>query len=141
MIEMLAVAALLFQATAPPATAPAQSEPPAYEGEWLVEVLDHIKVLPESRITMTIRANAVNGAASCNTYRGTFTVQDDVVRVGQLLRTMKACDGPRMSEEGDFFALLQAVVKLEVRAKDTLALTTRDGKVITAKRVGPSSQR
>jgi heat shock protein HslJ len=141
MIDVLALAAFLSQATASPAAPATQAPPAAYEGEWLVEVVDHIKVLPESRITLTIRGTLVSGAASCNTYRGDFTTENDRVRVGQLLRTMKACDGPRMSEEGDFFTLLQAVVKWEVRSRDTLLLTTRDGRVMTAKRVALSSQR
>jgi heat shock protein HslJ len=47
---------------------------------------------------------------------------------------MKSCDAPRMSEEADFFAVLNAVTSYEVRSRDTLALIARDGKTITARR-------
>jgi heat shock protein HslJ len=100
----------------------------------LVQVIDNIKVMPDSRVTIVIRGGGISGAAPCNTYRGSVTVTDREVRVGQILRTMMACDPARMSEEADFFALLNAVTSYEVRSSDTLILSTRAGKSITARR-------
>jgi heat shock protein HslJ len=144
MIAVITLSLLLqVDAHQTPLRAPA-TQP--YEGSWVVEVIDNIKVMPDSRVTMTIRRDAnagsasVSGAGPCNTYRGSFTVDADGVRVGQLLKTMKACDAPRMSEEADFFALLNAVVRYEVQ-KDRLVLTTRDGKSMTARRAPDSSSR
>lgn len=138
MIEVIALSAFLTQAGAvqPRPTPPVLP----YQGEWIVEIIDNIKIMPDSRITMTIRGGTVNdvsaltGSASCNTYRATFTVNDTVVTIGQLLKTMKACDPPRMSEEHDFFSFLSRVVSFEVDGKDTLVLMTREGKRLTARR-------
>jgi heat shock protein HslJ len=47
---------------------------------------------------------------------------------------MKACDGARMIQEEDFFAVLRQVVSYEIRPANTLVLRTADGKTITATR-------
>lgn len=134
MIDIIVLAAWLWQSPPPQSSGQRPGDTPPYEGTWSVEVIDNIKVMPDSRVTIEISGSSITGAASCNTYRGSFTVTDQEVRVGQLLRTMKACDPPRMSEEADFFALLNAVTSYEVRSKDTLVLNTRAGKSITARR-------
>jgi heat shock protein HslJ len=117
----------------------------AYEGVWIVEVIDNIKVLPESRVTLKLEGGAatgmasLSGSASCNTFRGTLTLNiDGGVKVGQVIKTMKVCDAARMSEETDFFLLLNDVVDYEVRS-DTLMLRTSEGKTITARRSTPTS--
>jgi heat shock protein HslJ len=138
MIEVIALSAWLLHADVQPRVSP--SDPPPYEGEWVVEVIDSIKVMADSRVTMNIRAATITGSGSCNTYRGSFTVTGETVRVSQLLRTMKACDPPRMSEEADFFLLLADISSVDVRNRNTLVLTTPGGKSITARRSAPSVQ-
>lgn len=115
-----------------------QPTPLPHEGEWRVEILDNIKVMPESQVTIRIEGSSIRGSGPCNTYQGAWTIGiDQGVKVGPLLKTMKSCDPPRMSEEGDFFALLGDVVGYEVRA-DMLILRTRNGKTITARRATPT---
>lgn len=140
MIEALALSVcLLHAADQQPRANPADAPP--YDGDWIVEVIDNIKIMPDSRVTMTIRGGAITGSASCNTYRGSFTVTGDAIRVGQLLRTMKSCDPPRMSEEADFFLVLSDVSGYDSRGRNTLVLTTPAGKSITARRAtAPSEQ-
>ena len=146
MIEVIALAALLQAAPGHAAASPHQPDPPPYVGEWVVEVIDNIKVMLESRVTIRIEAgstsdvSSISGLAPCNSYRGSFTVgSDSRVRVGQLLKTMKACDPARMSEESDFFAVLNSVVGYDVRADDRLILRSGDGRTITARRAIPPS--
>ena len=134
MFEVIALATLL------------QSGPPSYVGQWSVEMVDHIKVMPDSRVTLTIDAPAggglasISGSSSCNTYHGTFAVHaENVVRVTGLLKTMKACDPARMSEEADFFAILGQAASYELRGTDTLIVRSADGKTITARRSTPPS--
>jgi heat shock protein HslJ len=146
MIEVIALSALLLQASAeqPRVPAPEPADAP-YEGDWIVEVIDNIKVMPDSRVTLTIREGvargvwSISGAASCNTYQGTLRVTDSGVRIGQLFKTMKYCDPARMSEERDFFLLLPDVVGYEVRGEQTLVLRTQTGKAITARRASPTT--
>ena len=132
MLETLTVTALLFHTVANQPARPA--DPPPYAGEWVVDTIDNIKVMPESQVTLRIQQSQVNGLAACNTYRGSFTVDGATVKVGELLKTMKACDQPRMSEENEFLAVLRQVVRYDIRPDDTLVLTTSDRRTIVAKR-------
>jgi heat shock protein HslJ len=144
MIEVLTLTAtLLGQATppSPPQAATTQRELFPYEGEWIVKVVDHITLMPETEVTLVIEGGAISGRAPCNTYRGQVTVTGEAVRVGELLRTMKACDSIRMSEERDFFAVLGAVTRLEVQRGRALVLSTAAGKTITARRREPTTPR
>jgi heat shock protein HslJ len=129
MIRTILFTALLLQA-------------PAYEGEWIINVIDNIPVMPDTHVTLTVRNGGISGSASCNTYNGRLTVvAADRVQIGEILRTMKACDAPSMSQEDDFLSLLKTVVRLEVRPDKTLVLTTSAGKTITATRAGAASHR
>jgi heat shock protein HslJ len=139
MLEVLAFA-LLFQMEAGRPASAAQAGPAPYEGEWVVEVIDKIKVMPDSQVTMKVTRTRISGLASCNTYQGSFTVSEGSVRVGELLKTMKACDGARMIQENDFLAVLRAVIRYEIGRDDTLRLLTGDGKAIVATRA-PSTKR
>ena len=141
MIEALVLAVLFLQAGANQLPVNKQAEPPPYVGEWIVTVIDNIKVMPDSQVTLTLTTTNVSGLASCNTYRGSFTVDGETVKVGELLKTMKACDGPRMSQEADFLSLLRNVVRYEIRANGTLVLTTSNGKTIIAARTAGGSTR
>ena len=135
MVETLAMTTFLLQAAgATRPTTPSQPAPPPYAGEWVVEVIDNIKVMPDSKVTMRIEGQSVSGHASCNTYRGSFTVNGTSVTVGEFLKTMKTCDSARLSEENDFLNLLRHVVRYEVHSRDTLELKTPDRKTIIAKR-------
>lgn len=133
MFDSVLVTLFLFlqAAATPPVSQPA---PPHLQGEWVVEIIDNIKVLPESHVTLRIDGQTVAGRAPCNTYRGTFTVSGTTVEVGELLRTMMACDEARLSEENDFLTRLREVVRYEIKSRDVLELKTSDGKTIVARR-------
>jgi heat shock protein HslJ len=90
--------------------------------------------MPDSQVTMRIEGGTIEGIASCNNYRASVTVSGTSLMVGELLRTMKTCDGARLSEENDFLALLREVVRYEVQSRDILELKASDGKTIVAKR-------
>ena len=133
MIETLVLAAVL-QAGAEQRPLTRQPDPAEYEGRWIVELIETIKVMPDSEVTINLTRGRISGNASCNTYQGGFTVAGNTIRVGELLKTMKACDGARMIQEEDFFAVLRQVVSYEIRPTDTLVLRTGDGKTLTATR-------
>jgi putative lipoprotein len=138
MITAVALSLVLVAPASSQAPIPAP-DPPRHEGEWVVEVIDNIKVMPEARVTLRVQANTVSGLASCNSYRGGVQIVGERIKVGEIMTTMKACDGPRMSEERDFLALLKTVVRLQLRDDDTLLLTNPEGKTITATRAKGSS--
>lgn len=132
MIDALIVAAMLMQV---PRTPP---DPPVLEGEWTVSVIDNIKVMPDAPVTVAFKGVRVTGNSSCNSFQGGFTVSGTSLKTDSILTTMKACDGPRMSQERDFLTLLRRVVRYEIRANGSLVLTTDDGKSMTASRKAAS---
>jgi heat shock protein HslJ len=138
MIEVMLLAGLL-QTQGDQQFASQPAERPEYHGQWLVEVVDNIRIMPDSNVTVNIEGTTISGSASCNTFRGTLTVEDGGIRIRQVLKTMKACDPPRMSEEEDFFRLLNDVNEVEVRSNAVLVLRTPDGKTIRARRAAPRS--
>ena len=139
MITAVALSFVLIASASTQVPGPAPSQTP-YEGEWLVEVIDNVKVMPNSRVTLRVQGRSIYGLASCNTYRSSIEIAGERVNVGEIMTTMKACDGPRMSQERDFLALLKTVVRLELRGNDALVLTTPEGKTMTATRAKGSSQ-
>ena len=131
MIEALALAGWI--------TLQPQPTPAPYVGEWTVEVVDNVKVMSDSRITMHLLRSGIRGVAPCNSYQGNITGDEDGgLRVSSLLKTLKACDSVRTAEEQDFFAILREVTSYEVRG-EILTLRTPVGKAISARRV-PTSQ-
>ena len=112
----------------------AQLREAALEGEWLVEIVDNIKVMPDSLVTITFSGTRVMGQASCNSYTGTYRATADGMKLEGLLTTMRACDDPRMSQERDFLGLLRVISSYEIGSDGTLVLRTSAGKAITARR-------
>ena len=131
MFKAIVLTAMLIQA---PGAAPASQLEAALEGEWVVEIVDNIRVMPESAVTVTLRGTRVSGLASCNTYTRIYTAEGTDVKTDSILTTMKACDEARMSQEREFLSLLRSVVRYELRPKDTLLLINAAGKSISARR-------
>jgi heat shock protein HslJ len=129
MFEVLALAAMLAQAPRAP-----EPDSAAIEGDWMVEVLDNIDVMAAAPVTLSFRGTRVSGLASCNTYIGVATVTGSSIKTESILTTMKACDGPRMSQERDFLGLLRNAVRFELLADGRLNLVTSDRRVLTARR-------
>ena len=110
------------------------TQPPPLEGEWNVEVVDSIKVMPDSRVTIRFQGTRVAGVSSCNSYSGTYTVDGTSLRTSGILSTMKACSPELMSQERDFMFVLRNTARYELQGTDTLVLLTRQGRAITARR-------
>jgi putative lipoprotein len=106
----------------------------ALEGEWVVDVVDNIKVMPDSQVTITFSGTRVMGQASCNSYTGTYRATADAIKFEGILTTMRACDDSRMSQERDFLGLLRATTSYEIGSGGTLVLRSSAGKAITARR-------
>ena len=123
MLHMLILAVVLWQPAAD-----------TLEGEWIIEVVDNIKVVPEAPMTLTIRGSRISGNASCNSYSGGITVDGTNVKVDQILTTMKTCDGVRLAQEREFLALLRTIARYELRPNGALTLISASGKNITARR-------
>lgn len=105
------------------------------EGEWRVAIVDGIKVMPDSVVTLRLQTTRISGLSSCNSYSGVYTLDGRAFKTASILSTMKACSPELMSQERDFLSVLRNAVRAELRGNDTLMLTTADRKTLTATRV------
>jgi heat shock protein HslJ len=131
---LLLVGLVLQAGTPPPAPAVEQADNAALQGEWNVEIIHNIKVMPDSRVTLSFQGNRVAGLASSNTYQGNAAVTGTALKVSGILATMKYCDAPRMSQEKDFLDLLRTATRYELRPDGALVIFNAAGKSMTARR-------
>ena len=122
MIPILVMSLLLFQPQG------------GLEGEWVVEIVNNIKVMPESLVTITFGGTGVMGQSSCNSYTGTYRTTAGGIKFESILTTMRACDDARMNQERDFLGLLREVTSYEIGPSGALLLKTDAGKTISARR-------
>src|SRR5687768_3021243 len=105
------------------------------EGEWRVEMVDNIKVMPDSVVTLRFQRSRVSGLSSCNSFSGGYTLDGTAIKTHSILSTMKACSPELMSQERDFLNVLRNAVAVELPGNDNLVLKTSDRKTVTARRV------
>ena len=80
-----------------------------------MEIVNNIKVMPESLVTITFGGTGVMGQGSCNSYTGTYRTTAGGIKFESILTTMRACDDARMSQERDFLGLLREVTSYELQ--------------------------
>jgi heat shock protein HslJ len=123
MLQFVLALALIWQPVTP------------LEGEWRVDVVDGINVMPDSVVTLRFRGTGISGLASCNNYSGGYSLDGTAFKTTSILSTMKACSRELMSQERDVLYVLRSAVRAELKGKDALVLTTADRKTLTATRV------
>jgi len=88
-------------------------------------------------ITIRFESGQVSGFSGCNTFKGPFTLNGNLVTFGALAGTMMACAEPdRNALERAFTAALSSPVSYEI-AGDRLTLTTEPGAVVTFEMEAP----
>lgn len=116
--------------TTPPAasTPGATTEAPSTEGnaavlensKWTLTLFGapdaETPVVAGSTITLVFDADGqAGGSAGCNTYGGSYEVQGDQLRFGELISTLMACvDQGVMEQEMAYLAALQSAEEFEV---------------------------
>jgi heat shock protein HslJ len=88
-------------------------------------------VLPDTELEVVFGIGSVGGSAGCNSFSGTYGTNGNVVRVGQLATTRKACPQEVMDQEAAFLEALQGIALIDPRA-DSVNLTDLDGALAVA---------
>jgi heat shock protein HslJ len=88
-------------------------------------------VLPATELEVVFGIGSVGGSAGCNSFSGTYGTNGNVVRVGQLATTRKACPQDVMDQETAFLEALQGIALIDPRA-DSVNLTDLDGALAVA---------
>jgi heat shock protein HslJ len=116
------------------ALAPAPPPPTvALEGtEWVLTAFlsrdTAASALNGTEITLRLEGGKVSGTAGCNSYTGSYTLQDGTVAFGPMASTRMYCQDPAgvMDQEGQYLDLLQRATSFGLDGS-TLTLSTADG--------------
>lgn len=117
------IAGVLYMRNTSSADTPSQY-PNLDDTLWTLHRIHGQDGLPTNEVTLRFVDSAVNGAAPCNQYNGTFTNDEGQLTFGPMMSTMMAC--PDLDQETAYFAALAAVSGY--RVEDThLILSNADG--------------
>jgi heat shock protein HslJ len=117
---------------------PASGEPLVFvaevqrlDGEWQVSGFNNgrdavVGLKGDAPVTLSFKAGAVAGHAGCNSFRGTYVVDGQSVKIGPLAATRMACAEDVMKQEREFLAALESAVTWAVEG-DTLDMHRPDG--------------
>jgi heat shock protein HslJ len=105
-------------------------------GRWVVDSYSNgpgavVAVLPGTELDVVFGIGNVSGNSGCNTFAGTYGTNGNVVRVGQLATTRKACPDDIMAQETAFLAALQGSALIEARTA-TANLQDLQGNLLVA---------
>lgn len=71
----------------------------------------------------------IAGSGGCNRFGGVCRFDEDLISIGRLRATRRACEEPVMEQEGRFLALLAASVSWEIVDGETLVLGGPEGEI------------
>lgn len=85
-----------------------------------------VSLVEGTEVTATFADDGtVSGSGGCNTYTGSYTVEDDALSIGPLATTLKACPEPQGAEEQEA-QFLAAMERATTYLIDGTALELRD---------------
>lgn len=94
-------------------------------GPWTVEYLAGTDVVEGSPATLTFGDGRVAGNASCNEYTADYRLTGEGLRIGDAIRTERACVPSALMEQEDrFLALLRQVTRFSIGEDGGLVLHT-----------------
>ena len=113
LISLLVAVVVLLSACA--GILPGSGDP--LEGtSWRLNTLGGASLLPGTEITLTFEEGQVRGSSGCNTYGGSYRVDDDKISMTDLYNTEMACMDPQgvMDQETEYLELLRDAQAFEV---------------------------
>ena len=96
---------------------------------WVLKALPPEDLLEELSITLAFEDGQLAGTDGCNRFRGTYSFEDDGIRIGQLAGTMMACPDPIMQQASRFTDALQRARGGRLEDGDLL-LVDEDGELL-----------
>ncbi len=103
--------------------------------EWVVEDVGGNGIIDNSRVTLNFGTDGqIHGRASCNSYRGYYTLAAPKLSVSTLVGTMMACAPALMDQEDKFLALLKYIQSVEIDDTGALILVSENKQRILARR-------
>jgi heat shock protein HslJ len=91
--------------------------------EWALD-FSASSIPADGRITITFsEAHVLSGAAPCNLYKGTYSVDEFDIRIHTIIQTARSCSGQSGAAERAYFRALGQVRHVEPSNRDRLELT------------------
>ncbi len=135
LIGALAVALTACAGDAEEGSGAPENETPSLEGgEWVVEDINEGGVIDMTRVTMTFGEDGVSGSGGCNSYSGSYEVNGNLLTIGPVAATRKACPPAIMNQEFAFFGVLENAERFDFTEDGALTLSGADGKSLLARR-------
>lgn len=101
--------------------------------EWVVEDIAGGGIIDSSRVTVEFLAdNSVAGRASCNRYRGEWSLSGEGLTFSRLISTRMACPPALMDQERRFLEVLAGVRQFDIGQHGELLLRAGDGQTLKA---------
>jgi heat shock protein HslJ len=77
---------------------------------WLLGAIEGRAPLPDIKITAVFDGGKVHGSSGCNTFGGSYRIDGNKIKIGELQSTLMACLAPpeAMDQEQKFLELLSA---------------------------------
>jgi putative lipoprotein len=105
-------------------------------GTWVVEDILGGGIIDSSRVTLNFSAQRVAGQASCNSYQGTWSLEDGQLSIGDVAVTMMACPDAIMNQERRFLDAIAAADGMRFDETGALFLTSDGDDLLRAYREG-----
>ena len=103
-------------------------------GTWVVEDILGGGIIDNSRVTLDFREQDVGGRASCNSYQGSWSLEDGRLSIANVAVTMMACPEALMNQEQRFLDALASADGVRFDETGALFLTSGGGDVIRARK-------
>lgn len=108
----------------------AQTKPAFYETTWELEYITGPRITfeglyPEEKPTVIFKEaeSRFGGNSSCNAYSGNFTLKGDHIQFGEVIKTMRFCEG---GGEQTFLNMLGKVTQFHIDDEGRLVLLKDD---------------
>ena len=108
------------------------NEDPLNGTTWTLASSDGTPPIAGTTITMIFEDGNIGGSSGCNSYGGTYQLNDKKIQIGEVTSTLMACTEPEdvMEQEGIFLSDLNNAQTFQLIG-DQLNITTSQGKNLT----------
>lgn len=107
-----------------------------YDTEWVIHTLNNIPTLPKNHPSILFSKDLkIQGNASCNNYSGGYTLNNDQIKLHQLVSTQKACfSNDVMQQEQQFLKTIEQSETWNIQANGDLILKGSKGQLIASRK-------